>query len=28
LHSRKDQVSAEERQRLIKLIEQAQKEGR
>jgi predicted transcriptional regulator len=28
LHSRKDQVSAEERQRLIKLIEQAQREGR
>ena len=28
LHSRKDQVSAEERERLIKLIEQAQQEGR
>jgi predicted transcriptional regulator len=28
LHSRKDQVSAEERQRLIALIEQAQREGR
>jgi predicted transcriptional regulator len=28
LHSRKDQVSAEERQRLIALIEQAQQEGR
>src|SRR3954463_4862609 len=28
LHSRKDQVSAEERQRLIALIKQAQKEGR
>ena len=28
LHSRKDQVSDEERQRLIALIEQAQKEGR
>jgi predicted transcriptional regulator len=28
LHSRKDQVSAEERERLIALIEQAQKEGR
>lgn len=28
LHSRKDQVSADERQRLIALIEQAQKEGR
>ena len=28
LHSRKDQVSDEERQRLIALIEQAKKEGR
>ena len=28
LHSRKDQVSAEERERLIALIEQAQQEGR
>lgn len=28
LHSRKDEVSAEERQRLIALIEQAQQEGR
>jgi predicted transcriptional regulator len=28
LHSRKDQVSDEERQRLISLIEQAKKEGR
>ena len=28
LHSRKDQVSAEERERLIALIEQAQREGR
>ncbi|MFN0051628.1 MAG: BlaI/MecI/CopY family transcriptional regulator [Planctomycetales bacterium] len=28
LHSRKDQVSAEERRRLIQLIEQAQQEGR
>jgi predicted transcriptional regulator len=28
LHSRKDQVSAEERQRLIALIERARKEGR
>ena len=28
LHSRKDQVSADERQRLIELIEQAQQEGR
>jgi predicted transcriptional regulator len=28
LHSRKDQVSAEERQRLIALIQQAEKEGR
>jgi predicted transcriptional regulator len=28
LHSRKDQVSAAERERLIKLIEQAQNEGR
>jgi hypothetical protein len=28
LHSRKDQVSAEERKRLIALIEQAQREGR
>ncbi len=28
LHSRKDQVSAEERQRLIALIEQAKAEGR
>ncbi len=28
LHSRKDQVSDEERQRLIALIEQARKEGR
>lgn len=28
LHSRKDQVSADERERLISLIEQAQKEGR
>ena len=28
LHSRKDQVSAGERQRLIALIEQAQQEGR
>jgi len=28
LHSRKDRVSVEERERLIKLIEQAQKEGR
>ncbi len=28
LHSRKDQVSADERQRLIVLIEQAQQEGR
>ena len=28
LHSRKDRVSAEERARLIALIEQAQKEGR
>ena len=28
LHSRKDQVSADERQRLIALIEQAQQEGR
>ena len=28
LHSRKDQVSAEERARLIALIEQAQQEGR
>lgn len=28
LHSRKDHVSAEERQRLIALIEQAQQEGR
>jgi predicted transcriptional regulator len=28
LHSRKDQVSIEERQRLIALIEQAQREGR
>ena len=27
-HSRKDQVSADERARLIKLIEQAQREGR
>ena len=27
LHSRKDQVSAEERERLIALIEQAQREG-
>src|SRR5215212_9318953 len=28
LHSRKDQVSADERERLIKLIEQARREGR
>ena len=28
LHSRKDQVSADERERLIALIEQAQREGR
>jgi predicted transcriptional regulator len=28
LHSRKDKVSAEERERLIALIEKAQKEGR
>jgi predicted transcriptional regulator len=28
LHSRKDRVSAEERARLVALIEQAQKEGR
>src|SRR5260221_10075593 len=28
LHSRKDQVSADERERLIELIEQAQQEGR
>jgi hypothetical protein len=28
LHSRKDEVSPEERNRLIALIEQAQKEGR
>ena len=28
LHSRKDQVSADERQRLIALIKQAQQEGR
>jgi predicted transcriptional regulator len=28
LHSRKDQVSADERERLIKLIEDAQQEGR
>lgn len=28
LHSRKDRVSADERQRLIALIEQAQQEGR
>ena len=28
LHSRKDQVSAAERERLIKLIQQAQREGR
>jgi predicted transcriptional regulator len=28
LHSRKDQVSAEERKRLISLIKQAQQEGR
>jgi predicted transcriptional regulator len=28
LHSRKDQVSAEERERLIALIQQAQQEGR
>jgi BlaI family transcriptional regulator, penicillinase repressor len=28
LHARKDQVSPEERERLIKLIEQAQEEGR
>ncbi len=28
LHSRKDQVSVEERKRLVALIEQAQKEGR
>jgi BlaI family transcriptional regulator, penicillinase repressor len=28
LHSRKDQVSVEERKRLIKLIEKAHKEGR
>ncbi len=28
LHSRKDQVSAEERERLIALIQQAEKEGR
>ena len=28
LHSRKDELSAEERQRLIALIEQAQQEGR
>ena len=28
LHSRKDQVSADERERLIALIEQAQQEGR
>ena len=28
LHSRKDQVSADERERLIKLIQQAQREGR
>ena len=28
LHSRKDQVSADERERLIALIEQAQHEGR
>ncbi len=28
LHSRKDRVSVEERERLIKLIEQAHKEGR
>ena len=28
LHSRKDQVSAEERERLIALIEKAQQEGR
>jgi predicted transcriptional regulator len=28
LHSRKDQVTAEERQRLIALIEQAEQEGR
>ena len=28
LHSRKDRVSADERKRLIALIEQAQREGR
>jgi predicted transcriptional regulator len=28
LHSRKDQLSADERQRLIELIEQSQREGR
>lgn len=28
LHSRKDQISADERKRLIALIEQAQREGR
>jgi predicted transcriptional regulator len=28
LHSRKDHVSADERERLIKLIQQAQREGR
>jgi predicted transcriptional regulator len=28
LHSRKDKVSSEERDRLVKLIEQARKEGR
>ena len=28
LHSRKDRVSVEERERLIELIEQAHKEGR
>ena len=28
LHSRKDQVSADERERLIALIKQAQQEGR
>ena len=28
LHSRKEQVSADERERLIKLIQQAQQEGR
>src|SRR3954449_1968953 len=28
LHSRKDRVSADERERLIKLIQQAQREGR